>query len=640
MPPVAVDEFQSALTELAARSGEAAGTLVSRLDRLSPPEARAFITDAYPALLAPFLAASGQLTTQWYGEQPAMSKPAGSSLYVPESARVAPPAQLAISGRWALAQSSPTKAIVSTTTRHVQNVSRDTVIVNATREGVRWVRKAQINACGFCKMLATRSSKEFGRGQSTRRSKQRVYSYKSEGVFLDQDTGQYYVGVIGKRGSLRGSRPMRSKYHENCKCIAVPVRDGRYDPPDYVEQWTQEYDAIVDKNGTGDLALISKIMDEGRFRPDRLSKIIPTPAVVAPVVAASVPPPVDLDEPLPSLRRKDDPTYDPVADISAINPNFRTSEEWDINCTRCALASELRHQGYDVTALPKPKSITDNNDQNILAAFKSKTGVVAGTGRSPRGFAVVRWPANADINTNPGQPVGMREMDGSRYFSVLPKGRKAAKDAADQAALEWGDGSRGYVIVSWKGRRSSHIFNVENRGGKIIYTDGQSNEIDASGHWDRISPGANSARIVRVDDMVPNEEQVTKWVRSRTDDDIAAGAARVQQSREKALADAKAKNDAEALAARKKELAAAIRRGPSRSELDAEWDRYVSEMSNYGTVVPASQRADFEAGIKTAKKSDRGIDPDKYSDDPDRNYTYSSGWFYFRSWRSGILNPV
>jgi hypothetical protein len=294
MPPRAVDQFQDALGELAAKSGEATDRLINRISVLSPGEARAFITDAYPALLTPFLAASGDLTAQWYAEQPTVPVRAGAAEFVPVRAPLAAGEQLAISGRWALTQTSPVTALQGSATRQVMNVSRDTVILNAARENVRWVRQAKSNACGFCKMLATRAAKSIER-----------YGYSSEGVRLDKETGDYITVVVGRRGRggspLRGKRKLGSKYHDACRCIAVPVRDRNYEPPDYVQEWTDQYDAIVAREGTGDLLKISNLMDVGRVRPDRIPKPLQdgadlfAAATAADDAAAAAP--VDLDTP-------------------------------------------------------------------------------------------------------------------------------------------------------------------------------------------------------------------------------------------------------------------------------------------------------------------------------------------------------
>lgn len=289
MPPVAVTEFQDTLAELAAKSGEASDKLLRRISSLSPQEARAFITDAYPALLAPFLNASAELTTQWYAEQPTMERRPGSAVYTPEPAPIITNDQLAVSGRWALTQASPMMAMQGSSTRHVMNASRQTVVYNARRENVRWVRQAKLNACGFCKMLATRSVLRRDRFAG------RDMTYTSQGVRRKRDsagnlTKDYTLVVIGKRGNTRGTRSLGSEYHDHCRCTAVPLRDGSYDPPDYVQQWTEDYKKLFDKNG-GNAAAISRGLDAGRARAVKatVASVAETAATTAAVVNTQAP---------------------------------------------------------------------------------------------------------------------------------------------------------------------------------------------------------------------------------------------------------------------------------------------------------------------------------------------------------------
>ena len=295
MPPLAITEFTAALTELATRSGESAAALINRIGGLTPAEGRAFITDAYPALLDPFLAASGQLTTAWYAEQPAPDPKPGVGLFLPSPAPLPDPSQLAVSARWALTQNDPLTALRGNAIRNTMNASRDTVILNADREDVRWVRRAQPNACGFCKMLATRA------GQSKWAS-----AYTSRGLARDSsgnlrlnDDGQPYLVVSSRR--RRNRKPTARKtgqtYHNHCKCTAVPLRDGSYDPPDYVEQWERDYRAARD-DGARTVAQIAQAMDVTRVRPDRaaakLAKGLPdlaTEAARLTEVARTLPPP-------------------------------------------------------------------------------------------------------------------------------------------------------------------------------------------------------------------------------------------------------------------------------------------------------------------------------------------------------------
>jgi len=148
--------FQGALGQLAIEAGNAAKQLVRRVGGLSTTEGYTFITDAYPKLIDPFISASGEMTAEWYSENQPRPVRRAARIFTPEPAEIPDRAQIAASARSALASSNPETAIQGTSTRYVFDESRRTVRDNAEREGVRYTRHASENACGFCRMLATR----------------------------------------------------------------------------------------------------------------------------------------------------------------------------------------------------------------------------------------------------------------------------------------------------------------------------------------------------------------------------------------------------------------------------------------------------------------------------------------------------
>jgi hypothetical protein len=147
----------------------------------------------YPDLIGPLLAAAGTLTAEWYfGLNPSQ----------PFAAIPAPIPQAEVLSKsvgWAFTQTDPLQAAVGSTERHIFTLSRETVVSNAQREGVRWARYASANACPWCRVLATREA---------------VYRSAENAI----------------------------KGHDNCNCMAVPIRDGdQWTPPDYVQGWLEEY---------------------------------------------------------------------------------------------------------------------------------------------------------------------------------------------------------------------------------------------------------------------------------------------------------------------------------------------------------------------------------------------------------------
>ena len=152
--PLGTVQFRSLLTNLSHNVRRDAGTLLSRMGHFTAREGRAFITEAWPELIRPYVDAAGDLTVEWYDGQPSTN-----TVFVPQPADPPPDEHLAANGRWAMGQDDPRDALGGAGERAVFNASRDTVLDNVIREdGARWVREARPGACNFCKMMTTRGA--------------------------------------------------------------------------------------------------------------------------------------------------------------------------------------------------------------------------------------------------------------------------------------------------------------------------------------------------------------------------------------------------------------------------------------------------------------------------------------------------
>lgn len=376
--------------------------------------------------------------------------------------------------------------------RLVQQPARDTIVDNSAKDPAkpRWIRvPTGATTCAFCIMLASREQNEHFGG------------YRSEHVALFAENGQ--------------------KYHKNCDCVAVPVFPGddvwNLSPNigDYQDLYYKATKAAGTHRDTAKiLSEMRRLIKEQQPAPAPQPEPLPQPVNLDAPKPAPVKPArpkqdsaAQVSDPLADVRRKTDLKPDPAADLEATNPNFAAGEQWQINCSRCATTMELRARGYDVTTEPKPPQVKDNGYASILQRWTSPDGTPAGTGAGPR----------ATRAATHGEILGM--SDGTRVWHWLPAGSTDAKQAATDAAQKWGHGARGYITVTWKGGRGAHIFNVENRNGTVVFSDGQTNSADVSAYWDRISQLGDSCRIVRTDDLTPTA-QVMQWCRERTDADI------------------------------------------------------------------------------------------------------------------------
>lgn len=273
--PLGTPQFRSLLTNLSHNVRRDAGTLLSRMGRLTAREGRAFITLAWPELLRPYIDAAGDLTAEWYD-----GNPSTNTVFVPRPAEPPPDERLAANGRWAIGQDDPRDALGGAGERAVFNASRDTVLDNVIREdGARWVREARPGACAFCKMMTTRGAvywteasaltvtgrtvnieladrRAIAAGQMTRaEAMARRQFYRSE-----REAKEAGVRVGDRRvGALRGTRDYGESYHDECRCLAVMIRPGQtYEVPDHAQSWEQDYQ---DAAGAAEKQLANKGID-------------------------------------------------------------------------------------------------------------------------------------------------------------------------------------------------------------------------------------------------------------------------------------------------------------------------------------------------------------------------------------------
>lgn len=258
------------------------------------PNFQQILADAFPQIILPHANAAATVTAQWYDElQPKSKYTASPSVNLPQArldgtlgwALYAPSArpQALAEPKGDLSQPvSPDvtlSRLAGSTKRMVYDASRDTVVTNAQQQGIRWARVAQPDACAFCRMLATKTG-----------SSRALYT--SRGVKFDPESGEHYLTVAGRSpsltvgdrrmiaagsdtrddlltrrstyssareakkagkqvgdarvGALRGTQELGEKYHDHCRCTAVPVPDGEaYQAPEYTAQWSQDYKDAV-----------------------------------------------------------------------------------------------------------------------------------------------------------------------------------------------------------------------------------------------------------------------------------------------------------------------------------------------------------------------------------------------------------
>lgn len=288
-------EVRLLLDELDARLGRGVAQMwAAAAGRdLSSPEFRQLVIDAYPDLVLPFSATAADVGAVFYDEQPTTTR------HVATTAELVPEERLRSSATWALDVGTPESAVAllqGSATRAMFDGFRDTILDNVIEEsaggGAKWARHASATACGFCRLVATRGAvydSEASAGRVVGRAPEITLSDRRaihSGLMTREQAKalrQRYVSAsaaakAGKQvGDLkprrtRGNQRLGDRYHDNCKCLAVPVRPGStWSPPAYYAKWEKDYYAAVDlareqgltrgKYGAIDPKVVSRLMN-------------------------------------------------------------------------------------------------------------------------------------------------------------------------------------------------------------------------------------------------------------------------------------------------------------------------------------------------------------------------------------------
>lgn len=371
-----VPEFRGALVALGKALDGDVGKLVAVLTAQTPADALALVTDAYPQLVSPYLAAAGDLSATWYEDQ------APDVDFVAEPAQLPAIEQLAANGRYALTTKNPSGVLQGAGRRQLFQAHRDTILTNAEREGVGWTREARPGACGSCRMMATRVLTEGFGG--------------APGLYLSAETAGQSAHTVDAEG------------HDHCRCIAVPVRPGQpYVVPGYVADWLDDYEA-VSRDDDGRLLPVWKIADmmeqAGAQRGNPVDFDAKTPAPDAPTI-------VDLDAGGPKISSAAEPKPAPASSTRAPDGSPLAIEAAPVR-----LAIEARKA---ITA-PDPGAVSDwlkSNDANwdALEAF--------------RALDAVPLPADEAVEDVP--PAGPQTI-GDQLLAALDAAKAAQREPDDR----------------------------------------------------------------------------------------------------------------------------------------------------------------------------------------------------------------
>jgi len=172
--------------------------------------------------------------------------------------------------------------------------------------------------------------------------------------------------------------------------------------------------------------------------------------------------------------RRIEGTWSNQENLEAVNPDYWTRDEkYTYNCGNCAVANELRRQGYDVEARPNLTGKGLHIDE-LTEMFDGAT---------------VQRAAKLSTTEDAHEMIAKIEQD----------------------ILTWGDGARGAIRGEWTISGKGHIFSLEVCNGAVRYDDGQSGKENVK-HLQRMK--AQTVEYVRLDNTKPNNK-VTNFVKNR-----------------------------------------------------------------------------------------------------------------------------
>lgn len=236
-------EQRRELGSLTARATRDLRALFAYLDGAPIETIRATLADVIPVIAIEYGDAAAALAVDWYDEQRAAAAAAGvfaaSPSLAPNADRYDALVRYGIGPLFGDSADPESRALALSLVggglqRIIANLHRDTIADNAKRDpaGPRFARLASPDSCAFCRLLATRGP-----------------VYYSEATALSV-------------GGKRRQRPLGSRYHDWCDCIAVPVWRGKYQEPGYVAEWRQAYEDSPLSNGVRDLSTATAAMRE------------------------------------------------------------------------------------------------------------------------------------------------------------------------------------------------------------------------------------------------------------------------------------------------------------------------------------------------------------------------------------------
>lgn len=225
IPLTMVQGYDLTLDRLSSAALADLRALLASLEDVSPERTKAVLLQAFPEIFNPYAAASSAVSASFYEEVRDLAGVGGSF--------AAETLDSVDTERWNALVGAGTQPrmleqgaanlmfqfLAGGLTSILSTMAADTVVGNAQNDPVtpRYQRIPKPGCCAFCGMLASR-----GADYDSEESALKVVG---RGVPVGKGRGRGSKGV-GRGIKPRGSRAIGEKFHDHCKCRAVPIHPG------------------------------------------------------------------------------------------------------------------------------------------------------------------------------------------------------------------------------------------------------------------------------------------------------------------------------------------------------------------------------------------------------------------------------
>jgi len=246
IPLSVVDGYDLTLGGLSTAALGDLRALLAEVEGMDQDRAKRVLFGAFPELFNPYAAASSEVSASFYEEVRDLSGVGGAF-----TADALPGVD---TERWNALVGAGTQPrmleqgasnlmfqfLAGGLTSILSTIAADTVVGNAAIDPapMGYQRVPQPGCCGFCGMLASRGAQ----GTTNYSSEEAALRVVGRGVPVEKTRGKR--GGQGKGIGPRGSQRIGEKFHDHCKCRAVPVSRGnqvemRADADKYLEAYSK-----------------------------------------------------------------------------------------------------------------------------------------------------------------------------------------------------------------------------------------------------------------------------------------------------------------------------------------------------------------------------------------------------------------